>query len=164
MTEMELKTKVTAEPGRQEIFITREFNLPVALLFKAHIESEFLEQWMSNKFSTMKVLKLEPRQQGSWHYVSTDTQGNTVFEAYGVIHRLETDQQLIRTFEMARTPFGVQLEIYRFTSLTEQTSQLRIQTIYESVQQRDQLLQLPFAQGLNLAHNRLQEICLPEKP
>jgi hypothetical protein len=30
--------------------------------------------------------------------------------------------------------------------------------IFESGAQRDQLLKLPFAQGLNLAHNRLQEI------
>jgi hypothetical protein len=30
--------------------------------------------------------------------------------------------------------------------------------IYESVELRDQMLKLPFAQGLNLAHNRLQDI------
>lgn len=155
---MDNKTRVNAQPGQQELFITRDFDLPVNLLFRAHIEPVFIEQWMSNKHTTMKVLELDPRPHGSWQYASTDPQGNTVFQAHGVIHALVNDQLLIRTFEMANTPFGVQLEIYRFTSLTDTTSSLTIQSIFESVSQRDQLLKLPFAQGLHMAHDRLQDI------
>ena len=59
---------------------------------------------------------------------------------------------------MDKTPFGVQLEIYLFEKLTVDTSKLTMHVIYESVAQRDQLMQLPFAQGINMAHNRLQEI------
>jgi hypothetical protein len=59
---------------------------------------------------------------------------------------------------MANTPFGVQLEVYEFEKLTDDTSKLSMHVIYESVAQRDQVLQLPFSQGLNWAHNRLQEI------
>ena len=60
---------------------------------------------------------------------------------------------------MENTPFGVQLEIYEFEQLTDDTSKLNMHVIYESVAQRDQVLKLPFAQGINMAHNRLQEIC-----
>ncbi len=56
------------------------------------------------------------------------------------------------------TPFGVQLEIYEFEQLTDDTSKLTMHVIYESVAQRDEVLRLPFAQGINWAHNRLQEI------
>ncbi len=59
---------------------------------------------------------------------------------------------------MENTPFGVQLEIYEFEQLTDDTSKLTMHVIYESVEQRDQVLKLPFAQGINLAHNRIQEI------
>ena len=41
---MELKTKVSAEDGKQDLLITREFDLPVALLFKAYVEPEIIEQ------------------------------------------------------------------------------------------------------------------------
>ncbi len=59
---------------------------------------------------------------------------------------------------MENTPFGVQLEIYEFEKLTDDTSKLSMHVIYESGTQRDQVLKLPFAQGINLAHNRLQDI------
>jgi hypothetical protein len=59
---------------------------------------------------------------------------------------------------MDNTPFGVQLEVYEFEQLTDDTSKLNIHTIFESVEQRDEVLKLPFAQGINMAHNRLQNI------
>jgi len=59
---------------------------------------------------------------------------------------------------MEHTPFGVQLEFYEFEQLTEDTSKLSMRVIYESGEKRDQVLKLPFAQGINMAHNRLQDI------
>ena len=59
---MELKTKVNAEDGKQDLVITREFELPVELLFKAYEEPEIVEQWM-----TSKVVKLESKKNGSYH-------------------------------------------------------------------------------------------------
>jgi hypothetical protein len=59
---------------------------------------------------------------------------------------------------MENAPFGVQLEVYEFEPLTADTSKLNMHVIYESVALRDQLLKLPFAQGLNMAHDRMQEI------
>ena len=63
-----------------------------------------------------------------------------------------------RTFEFEGMPFGIQLELMEFTSLTQDTSKLNIHTIYESAQLRDQMLKLPFAQGINMAHNQLEEV------
>ena len=150
---MEQKTKIHAEDGKQELVITREFDLPLELLFKAYVEPEILEQWM-----TSKVVKLESKKFGSFQLEKTDDKGNIVFQANGVIHEFIPNQKITRTFEMANTPFGVQLEVYQFEKLTEDTSKLSMHVIYESVAQRDQVLQLPFAQGLNWAHNRLQEV------
>lgn len=59
---------------------------------------------------------------------------------------------------MENMPFGVQLEIYEFEGLSATTSKLKQQVIYQSVNHRDQNLQLPFKQGINWAHNRLEEI------
>jgi hypothetical protein len=59
---------------------------------------------------------------------------------------------------MDNVPFGVQLEITEFEKLTGNTSKVTMHVIYESVAQRDELLKLPFAQGINWAHNRLEEL------
>lgn len=150
---MEPKTKVNAEEGKHDLLITREFDLPLELLFKAYVEPEIIEQWM-----TSKVVRLESEKYGSFQLEKTDDKGNVVFQASGVIHEFIPNQQITRTFEMANTPFGVQLEVYQFQKITDDTSKLTMHVIYESVAQRDQVLQLPFTQGINWAHNRLQEI------
>ncbi len=150
---MELKTKITAEDGSQELVISREFDLPLELLFRAYVESDIIEQVMGTK-----VLKLESKKHGSYQYETSDAKGNVVFRANGVIHEFDPNHKITKTFEMENTPFGVQLELYEFEKLTDNTSKLNMRVIYESVAQRNQVLKLPFAQGLNLAHNRLQEI------
>jgi len=149
---MELKTKVHAEPGKQDLHITREFDLPIDLLFKAFAEADLVAQWMGTK-----VLKLESKKHGSYQYETTDPQGNIVFQANGVIHEFKPEQKITRTFEMPNAPFGVQMEIYTFESLTDNTSKLTSHVIYESAALRDQVLQLPFAQGLDWAYGRLEQ-------
>jgi uncharacterized protein YndB with AHSA1/START domain len=150
---MEQKTKINAEDGKQELVITREFDLPVELLFKAYVEPDIVEQWMGTK-----VLKLESKKHGSYQIETSDPKGNLAFRANGVIHEFLQDRKITRTFEMENTPFGVQLEVLDFEQLTDDTSKLNMHVIYESVAHRDQVLKLPFAQGINMAHNRLQEV------
>lgn len=150
---MEQKTKILAEDGKQEITITREFDLPLDLLFKAHVEPEIVEQWMSTK-----VLKLESKKHGGWQYQTKDAEGNVVFQANGVIHEFVPEQKITRTFEMENTPFAPQLEFLEFEKLTDDTSKLTIHIVYKSVALRDQMLKLPFAQGINMAHNLLQKV------
>src|ERR1051325_10603944 len=149
---MERKTKITAEDGKQELMITREFDLPLELLFKAYTEPDIVEQWMGTK-----VLKLESKKHGSYQFETTDPKGNK-HGFNGVIHNVIPNQKIIRTFEMENTPFGIQLEFYKFEALTNDSSKLSMHVIYESIEQRDAVLKLPFAQGINMAHNRIQEI------
>ena len=150
---MERKTKVDAESGKQEIVITRVFDLPLELLFKAYVEPDIVAQWMGTK-----VLKLENWKHGSYQFETSDPKGNVVFRANGTIPEFIPNQKITRTFEMENTPFAVQLEFLEFEKLTDHSSKLTMQIIYKSVELRDQMLKLPFAQGLNMAHNRLQEV------
>ena len=149
---MEQKTKINAEEGKQELVITREFDLPLELLFKAYVEPDIVEQWMGTK-----VLKLESKKHGSYQFETTDAKGNK-YGFNGVIHEFSPNRKITRTFEMEHTPFGVQLEILEFEQLTDDTSKLNMHVIYESVAHRDQVLQLPFVKGINMAHNRMQDI------
>jgi hypothetical protein len=59
---------------------------------------------------------------------------------------------------MANTLFGVQREFYEFEKLTDDTGKINMQLVYRSVALRDQMLKLPFAQAINMAHNRIQDI------
>ena len=150
---MERKTKIHAEEGQQQLTITREFDLPVELLFEAHTDAAIIEQWMGNK-----VLKFEAHPHGGYQFETTDPQGNILFRANGVIHSLIPNKKMIRTFEMENVPFDVQLEYLDFEAVTHETSKLTMQVVYRSVALRDQQLKMPFEYGINMAHDRLEEI------
>lgn len=149
---MELKTKIHAEKDKQELIITREFDLPLEHLFKAYEDPEIVAQWMGTK-----VVQLENREHGSWRY-ETSFDGQVVFAANGVILDFTPNQKITRTFQMEQSNFPVQLEFFEFEALSDTKSSLRMQIVFKSVAFRDQLLQMPFAQGLSRAHDRLQDI------
>ena len=151
---MELKTKVEAQEGKQEVMITREFDLPLDLLFKAYTEPELLEQWMGTK-----VLKLENKKHGSYEFHTTDAKGN-VYAFSGVVHEFSPDYKITRTFEMAYgdTLTGPQLEFLEFESLNTDSSKLTMHIIHKSVAHRNGMLQRGMGQGMSRAHDRLQDI------
>ena len=155
---MERKTQVTAAEGRQDLTITRTFDLPLELLFKAYEDPEIVAQWMGTK-----VLKLENRKHGGYQFETYDPKGNIAFKANGTIHEFVTNEKITRTFEMENSAFGVTLEFLEFESLTTDTSKLTMHVIYRSAAHRDENLKLPFDYGVNMAHNRLQEILNPLK-
>lgn len=155
---MNQKTQITAENGRHDVIIKREFELPLELLFRAYAEPGIVEQWMGTK-----VLKYEGKKHGGYQFETSDPKGNVVFRANGAFHEFSPERRIVRTFEMENTSYPVQLEFLEFEKLTDDKSLLKMQIVYKSVEDRDQMLKLPFAQGLNMAHNRLQEILIQKK-
>lgn len=150
---MEQKTKLAAEDGKQDVVITRTFDLPLELLFRAYVEPDLVAQWMGTG-----VLKLESKKHGSYQFEKKDAGGKVIFQASGVIHEFIPGRKITRTFEMPNAPFGVQLEVYEFERLTDDTSRLNMHVIFESVAQRDQNLKYGLSWGVNMAHDRIQEI------
>ena len=147
---MEQKTKITAEDNKQELVITREFDLPVALLFKAYTLPEIVEEWMGTK-----VLKLENKRHGSYAFETTDPLGNK-HRFNGVIHEFSPNEKITRTFEIENSALAVQLEFFAFEPLTERTSRLTMHIIFKSVAFRDQMLKMGMPRGISMAHDRLQ--------
>lgn len=150
---MERKTQVHAEEGRADLLITREFDLPLDLLFEAYTDPEIVAQWMGTK-----VAQLDKHKQGGFRFETSNTGGQVVFSAHGCIHELVPQQRIVRTFEMENAGFDVQLEFLDFEALGQERSRLSMQVIYRSVALRDRQLSMPFAYGINMAHDRLQEI------
>ena len=149
---MELKTKIHTEEGTQDLLITRDFDLPVELLFRAYVEADLFEQWMGTK-----VLEFNCGKHGAYHFETTDPKGNK-HGFHGTIHDLVPNEKITRTFEMENTPFPAQLEFLEFEKTGDHTSRLLMHIVYKSVAYKNQMLQLPFAQGINIAHNRLQNL------
>lgn len=152
---MELKTKVNAKESEQQLLITRTFNLPVDLLYKAFSTPDLLGQWMGTQ-----VLVLENQPLGKYQFETRDGEGKVVFQAIGTIHGVTPNKQIIRTFEMLNTPFAPQLEFLDFAPINEDESELKMQIIYRTKELRDQMLKMPFASGISKAHDRLEMLMI----
>ena len=111
------KTSITAEPARQELFITREFDAPRELVFKAHVDPNLLPQWMGPRKYTMRVVQHEAKDGGRWRFLHTDPSAEHGF--HGVFHEVLAPERIIRTFEYEGLPEKghVTLETLRLEAL-----------------------------------------------
>ena len=155
-------TRISAEPGKQEIVITREFDAPRELVFKAFTDRDLYVQWLlgPNRMRlTMRLDKFEPRSGGAWRYVHTDSNGNE-YAFHGVNHEVLEPELLIGTFEFEGLPERghVSLQTARFEELPGGRSRLKIQDLYQSVADRDGMLQSGMEEGVNDSFDRLAEI------
>jgi uncharacterized protein YndB with AHSA1/START domain len=153
------KTKVRAEPGKQELFITREFDAPRELVFKAHTDPKLYTQWIGPRRFTTTLMKFEPRSGGMWRYVSKDKDGNE-YAFHGVNHEVLAPERLIDTFEFEGLPEKghVSLETLRLEELPDGRTKLTIQVVFQSIADRDGMLQDGMEEGLNESHDRLEEL------
>lgn len=153
------KTKITAEPGKQEFFITREFDAPRELVFRAHADPKLYAQWVGPRGLTMTIEKYESRNGGSWRYISKDKDGNE-YGFHGVNHEVLPPERLIGTFEFEGLPEKghVALNTARFEELPGGRTRLVIQSVFQSVADRDGMMQSGMEKGVNEGYERLDEL------
>jgi uncharacterized protein YndB with AHSA1/START domain len=152
------KTIITAEPGKQELFITREFDAPRELVFKAHTDPDLFVQWLGPRGLTMRLETFEPHSGGRYRYIHTDQQGND-FGFHGVFHEV-SEELMIQTFEFEGLPERghVILDTMKLEALPGGRTRLAIQSVYQSVADRDGMVQSGMEHGMNEGYERLDEI------
>ncbi len=153
------KTTIIAEPGKQEIIITREFDAPRELVFKAFTDPKLYIQWLGPRRLTMILETFEPRNGGSWRYIHKDQEGNE-YAFHGVYHEVTPPERIIDTFEFEGLPEKghVALETARFEELPGNRTELTSQSVFQSVADRDGMLQSGMEEGVNDSYDRLDEL------
>ena len=153
------KTNLIAEPGQQELVVTREFNAPRELVFKAFTNPKLLIQWLGPRGLTMRLETFEPRNGGSWRYIHADQDGNE-YGFHGVFHEIAAPERIIQTFEFEGLPEKghVTLETARFEALPGDRTKVTLQSVFQSVADRDGMVQSGMERGVNDSHERLDEL------
>ena len=152
------KTAITAEPGKQELFITREFDAPRELVYKAHINADLYVQWLGPRGYEMVLETFEPVTGGRYRYIHKDNDGNQ-FGFHGVFHEI-SEELMIQTFEFEGLPERghVILDTMRLEELPGNRTKVTIQSVYQSVSDRDGMVQSGMERGVNEGYERLDEI------
>jgi uncharacterized protein YndB with AHSA1/START domain len=153
------KTVVRAEPNKQDVVITREFDAPRELVFKAFTDPKLYVQWLGPRRLVMTLEKFEPRDGGTYHYTHQDKDGNK-YGFHGVYHEVTAPERLIDTFEFEGLPEKghVALETVVFEALPGGRTRLMNLSVYQSVADRDGILQSGMEEGLNDSFERLDEL------
>lgn len=153
------QTKVVAEPGKQELFIIREFEAPREMVFKAFTDPKLISRWLRPCNMDMRIDKFEPGAGGSWRFVHITKDGHE-FGFHGVCHEQTAPERLIRTFEFEGLPEKghVVLETALFEALPNGRTKLTVQSVFQSVQDRDGMVRSGMEDGVMDAHKLLDEL------
>jgi len=152
-------TTVLAEPGKQEILVTREFDAPRELVFKAFTDPKLIAQWWGPRHFSTEVDEMDVRPGGRWRFVNRDAEGNE-YAFHGVYHEILAPERVIDTFEFEGLPETghVTLETMKLEELPSGRTRLNVQSVFQSVADRDGMLQSGMEGGISDTYDRLEEL------
>jgi len=152
-------TNILAEPGKQEILITREFDAPRALVFKACTDPKLIPQWWGPRYLSTEVDKMDVRSGGQWRFINRDAEGKE-YAFHGVYHEILAPERIIDTFEYEGLPETghVTLETTKLEELPGGRTRFTVQSVFQSVADRDGMLQSDMEEGARDTYERLAEL------
>ncbi len=150
------KTEYVIEPGKQEIMITRVFDAPRELVFKAFTDPKLFAQWWGPRRYTSKIDKFDVRPGGLWRIVQSDEAGNE-HGFHGVHHDVVAPERIVATFEYEGVPGHVLLGTTTFEPLGNKTRMVA-QNVFQSVADRDGMVASGMQEGSDESYDRLADL------
>jgi uncharacterized protein YndB with AHSA1/START domain len=150
------ETVITAEPGMPLITITREFDAPRDLVFRAHVDPDLLVQWLGPRDLTTTIDRYDARDGGTWRYVQKDADGNE-YGFHGVFHGTPSPEAIVQTFEFEGVPGHVMLDT---TTLEQRDGRTLMRSVssFQSVEDRDGMVASGMERGVRDSGDRLEEL------
>jgi uncharacterized protein YndB with AHSA1/START domain len=150
------KTQITAEPGIPQIIVEREFDAPRDLVFRAYTDPDLVVQWLGPRDLKMRIEEYDVRDGGKWRYVSIDADGNE-YGFHGVFHGTPSPDGTVQTFEFEGMPGHVAMDTL---TLVERDGRTLARTVasFQSVQDRDGMIESGAERGVREGHERLTEL------
>jgi uncharacterized protein YndB with AHSA1/START domain len=153
--------KVTAEPGVPQVLTEREFDAPRDLVYRAFTDPDLLVQWLGPRRYTMTIDRYDLRDGGTYRYVHSDEAGNA-FGFHGVFHGDASPDGLVQTFEFEGAPGHVSMDTITFEDRGDTTT-VRTNSLFQSVESRDAMVESGMADGMSEGYERLAELLDKEK-
>ncbi len=150
------KTTIIAEPGKQEVIVTRIFDAPPELDFKATTDPKAIPHWWGPAMLKTVVEAMEPKHGGKWRILHTDPAGQ-VYGFQGVYHAVIEPQRIVRTFEYEGVPGHVMLETTTMENIGGKTK-LTVQSLFQSIEDRNGMIVTGMERGVTESHDRLEAL------
>lgn len=151
-----IKTEITAEEGKQELFVIRHFAAPIQKVFRAFTDPNILEKWFMPDDRRLEITHFTPTAGGSYTFqLHNPEQG---FK--GVFHEVVLQEKISRTSEFFGLPFKLDplLEIIRFEAVNDAETKVTIQMLCPSVAYRNGMLEANMQSTFDQTHQKLDVV------
>lgn len=156
------ETEIIADDTVPAIHIIREFDAPVANVFRAHADPELYARWSGPHGLVATIGNWDFRTGGSWSFRHTDPDGNH-YDFYGSFHEVRPDELIVQTFTFAGFPDGVALERLALEDLGAGRCRLRAVSLVDSFEARDAMIASGMETGIREGYDKLDDL-LAEVP
>lgn len=136
--------------------ITREFDAPVAKVFRAHVDPDLLVQWNGPRDVTARVDYFDCRTGGSYRYLHGGDGEEYGFR--GSFHEIRPNELIVQTFTFELVPDGVALEKLRFEDLGDGRTRLTATSLVDSFADRDAFVASGMETGVVEGYERLDDL------
>lgn len=139
-----------------EIAMTRVFDAPRDLVFKAYTDPEMIPQWWGQRSSTTIVDQLDLRPGGAWRFIQREP-GGIEYAFNGQYREVTPPERLVNTFEFEMMPGHVIVDTATFEEIDAKTK-VTVTSLFANVEDRDGMLSSGMEAGANESWDRLAEL------
>jgi uncharacterized protein YndB with AHSA1/START domain len=147
---------IDAAPGQSYADITREFEAPVAAVFRAHADPDLFKIWIGPRSENTVITHWDFRSGGGYRFEQTNDDGTFAFR--GVFHTIIPDELIIQTFEYEGWPHEVSLDKIRFEELPGGRSRLVDHSVFPTVEALEGMIREGMEYGMREGYEKLDEL------
>jgi uncharacterized protein YndB with AHSA1/START domain len=152
--------KVTL-PADDQILITREFDAPRHLVFKAYTTPELVKRWWSGRRGTVTSAEIDLRVGGRWRYVMTANGGHEV-AFHGEFREIVPDERIVTTEVYEGAPGGDDAPAVNVVTFDESDGRTTLEVLVQcpSSEVRDAIIDSGMEAGLQDALDLLEQVAI----
>ena len=139
-----------------EFEMTREFDAPRDLVFKAFTDPDLIPRWWGQRSSTTIVDKLDPRPGGLWRFIQRAPDG-AEYAFNGEFREIVPPRRLTYTFEFEPMPGHVVVDTVDFEEIDGKTKVIS-RSLFQSREDRDGMIESGMEAGAAESYDRLAEL------
>jgi uncharacterized protein YndB with AHSA1/START domain len=157
------RTATVTLPKDEEILITREFDAPKHLVYKAWTTPELVKRWWHAKRGEMTIAEIDLRVGGAWRYVMV-TEGGIEVAFHGEYREIVPNERIVSTevYEGAPPMEGSEQGTLNTATLTEADGRTTLTVLVQAPNKdiRDAIIDSGMEDGLQDALDLLEQVAI----
>jgi uncharacterized protein YndB with AHSA1/START domain len=148
-------------PSDTQILITREFNAPKHLVYRAITEPDLIKRWWNAKRGEVTSAKVDLRVGGTWRYVMRTDDGTEV-GFHGTYREIAPNQRIVSTELYEMPGLSEDDATVNTLTLTEQDGRTTMTVLVDcpTREGRDAIIESGMEAGMQDAYDLLEEVAV----